>query len=328
MRHDILPPKLSILVTHYNYNKYLSALLDNIKEQSIKDNAEVVIVDDCSDVSPEAILRQPIYKDLNIVFIQNETRLYTKNTRLKAIEAATSELVTFVDADDRFFGTSVLEMLVNVMIHEDADLLHFNLMHRNRNSCEGTVTGSWHSPFAERLKGDEVFNAYVENSCRAHTVYGKIFKRSLWMKCMEIAKRSKVLRYQEDFFLMSLLFYHSQNYFGSEMIGYLQNTDPSRGNEAHVKAHGRLATSYHMLSELIPYFVANGADESLIEKFKNSVINSLKINFLALLDGTIQSENLSHCEYGVAVNKILDKMSEYTDKETFLRILLTHIKSC
>ncbi|MDR1856462.1 MAG: glycosyltransferase family 2 protein [Desulfovibrio sp.] len=212
-------PKLSILVTHYNYNKYLSSLLDNIKEQSIKDDAEIVIVDDCSDVSPESIIRQPIYNDLNIVFVRNETRLYTKDTRLRAVETATSEIVTFIDADDRFFGTTVLEEHVNEMVHSDVDILHFRALQKTRKSREEPIVVPWGDPFAERLYGVGVFRTYVEKLCPAHTVWGKIFKKSLWMKCMEFAESSSVRRYQEDFFLMSLLFFHAQSYIGSQSFG-------------------------------------------------------------------------------------------------------------
>ncbi|MDR1856461.1 MAG: glycosyltransferase family 2 protein [Desulfovibrio sp.] len=319
-------PKLSILITHYNYNKFLSSLLDNVKEQSIKNDAEIVIVDDCSDISPETIIRQQKYEDLNIVFIQNKTRLYTKDTRLVAVEAASSELVTFIDADDRFYGTSALEKHVNEMICNNVDMLHFRTLHRTRSVDDAPPAHStWHDPFAQRLYGDEIFRIYVLNLCPGHTIWGKIIKRSIWIKCMDFAKSSQVRRYQEDFFLMSLLLSQTQSYMGSTRIGYIRNLGPAHKHSNYVKALGRMATNYYMLNELVPYFIANGVDKNIVGAFESYVNDVLKTNCLSLLNGVVQSWNLSHRLHDDEVNEILEKMHEYADNETFLRIMLTYI---
>lgn len=313
-------PKLSILVTHYNYNNFLPSLLDNIREQSFKNDVEIVIIDDCSDVSPETIIHQPIYRDLNIVFNRNEKRLFTKDTRLKAVQTATSDYITFVDADDRFFGTSTIEKHVDEITREDADILHFCTVRRFRNSDRRPAILNWHNPFAERLNGDEIFRTYVENMCRAHTVWGKIFKKSLWMKCMDIAKILDVRRGHEDFFLISLLFFHAKSYLGSKEICYVQSIDAKRSNVAITRAPGNLATDYHMVNGLLQYFVANGKEMDMVEKFSVIVRGAMISNYNLLLEST---PSHSPHEDDIQVDEILRKMSEHTDTETLLKIFLT-----
>ncbi|MDR1856459.1 MAG: glycosyltransferase family 2 protein [Desulfovibrio sp.] len=322
MTPKISGPKLSILIAHYNHNEFLPALLDNISEQNFKNDIEVVIIDDCSDVSPEPIVRRDSYDDLNIVFKCNEERLYTKDTRLKAVEVATSDLVTFADADDHFLEATRLNRLVNAMIHYDVDILHFCTLEKMHNTNRRPVATGWNEPFGKFLNGSEIFRLYVENSCRAHTVWGKIFKKSLWIKCMDFAKCSKVRRYQEDLFLISLLFSHAQSYMGSPAIGYVQNVDATRGNIAVTRAPGNMATCYHMLNELPEYFIANGIDMDIVEKFKSIVLSLMISNYTMLFDSIAQRNNSHRNDYDAMIHEILETMSEHTDTETLQKILL------
>jgi glycosyltransferase involved in cell wall biosynthesis len=90
-------PDVSIVVTCYNYEKYVEACLNSIKDQTCS-NYEVIIVNDGStDNSEDVILKYLNDKRFKYVRQDNAGQTKAKN---RGIEEATSDLIAFLDADD------------------------------------------------------------------------------------------------------------------------------------------------------------------------------------------------------------------------------------
>jgi glycosyltransferase involved in cell wall biosynthesis len=89
-------PDVSIVVTNYNYGKYLPRCIRSCLSQT-GTHAEVIVVDDCStDNSIEAL--EP-FKD-HITLIINETNMGVAASANVGIKAARSQFIIRVDADD------------------------------------------------------------------------------------------------------------------------------------------------------------------------------------------------------------------------------------
>lgn len=116
--------EVSIIITCYNQEKYISRAIRSCLNQNFpKNEFEVIVVDDGStDHSPEII------KDFGdkIIFIQNEDNLKLPAARNLGIRKATGRYVVSVDGDD-----FVLKELIAI------ELLHLNLnAHWGGVSCD------------------------------------------------------------------------------------------------------------------------------------------------------------------------------------------------
>ena len=97
---------VSIIITNYNYGKYLARCLRSCLSQK-NTNVEVIVVDDCSTDNSLEVLSA--YKD-DIRLIINEENVGCAESANRAIRAAKSQFVIRVDADD-FVNTNMCFMM-------------------------------------------------------------------------------------------------------------------------------------------------------------------------------------------------------------------------
>jgi glycosyltransferase involved in cell wall biosynthesis len=275
-------PLLSVIIPYYNHYEQLPRALDSILSQTIKD-IEVVIVDDKSNIPCDDIL--DVYKKsgLNIILVKNEERQYTKESRLIGIESSHGKLITFIDADDIFYKDKSLEYHVQQQVKTNSDIVHFSMLpyEEGRRKDKQPI---WATPLCEKLlEGGEIFRTHVQKKTYAHTVWGKIVTRDLWLKCLPFARACSVRRYAEDFFLCSLLFFHARRYYGSSRIGYVY----FRGNvamEGLRKSFGRMSTYYAMLTEFLPYIKRHGADIEICSMMQAHVLSEFRVNMARFVE--------------------------------------------
>jgi teichuronic acid biosynthesis glycosyltransferase TuaG len=91
--------KISVIIPVYNGAEYIEQCLNSIKNQNC--NTEIIIINDASTDNLEIVLEN-IKKKLSIdfIYIKNEHRLGTADTRNKGIERASGDYIAFLDADD------------------------------------------------------------------------------------------------------------------------------------------------------------------------------------------------------------------------------------
>lgn len=89
--------KVSVVITSYNYDKYIKDSIESVLNQSYFD-FELVIIDDCSTDNSVKIIKQ--FEDERIKFIQNEENLGLKSSMQKAISYCSGEWIAFLESDD------------------------------------------------------------------------------------------------------------------------------------------------------------------------------------------------------------------------------------
>ena len=101
-------PLISVIITNYNYGKYISAAIDSVLNQSYK-NIELIVIDDGStDDSVEIIESyKNKYPEIVIVYRKNKGVVYTRNEALSLVKG---EFFIFVDADDTIPKKFISEM--------------------------------------------------------------------------------------------------------------------------------------------------------------------------------------------------------------------------
>ena len=152
---DDVKKKVSIIVPVYNEEKYLSACLDSILNQSLKD-IEIICVDDGStDASPN-ILKEYAAKDSRIQIITQENKGLGPSRNV-AFAKATGEYIQYVDSDDKITPEAAEYLYLYSKLYE-LDMLLFAA--KNIDEKTGEIYDEPYTTFAYLPKGfPPVFSA-------------------------------------------------------------------------------------------------------------------------------------------------------------------------
>lgn len=115
-----MSPKVSVIVPVYNPGIYLKQSLDTILNQSLKD-IEVICINDGSTDSSLLLLEEYAQKDSRIKII-NKKQQGAGVARNTALEMATGEYLSFLDADD-FFETYMLEYMYYAAEKDESEIV-------------------------------------------------------------------------------------------------------------------------------------------------------------------------------------------------------------
>ncbi len=104
MKKDLIEPKVSFIVTSYNYEEFIEQTLNSIKNQTYK-NFEIIVVDDFSSDNSVEIIENFINKNQNIdiKLIKHDKNLGQLKSILTGLKNANGEFVSFIDSDDIIF---------------------------------------------------------------------------------------------------------------------------------------------------------------------------------------------------------------------------------
>ena len=91
--------KISILMTAYNREKYISQAIESVLAQTYQ-NFELIVVDDCSKDETVGIVEKYQQNDERICLYINDRNLGDYPNRNKAASLASGEFIMFVDSDD------------------------------------------------------------------------------------------------------------------------------------------------------------------------------------------------------------------------------------
>ena len=115
-------PILSIIIPLYNCEKYIKQCLDTIFRQEMNESEfEVIVIDDGSKDSGYSLAFEYAKRHQNILVVKQENQ-GVACARNNALEKATGDYVTFVDADDMLvFGS--LSTLIKIAVENKADIV-------------------------------------------------------------------------------------------------------------------------------------------------------------------------------------------------------------
>ena len=115
-------PILSIIIPLYNCEKYIKQCLDTIFRQEMNESEfEVIVIDDGSKDNGYSLASEYAKRHQNILVIKQENQ-GVACARNNALEKATGDYVTFVDADDMLVSGS-LSTLIKIAVENKADIV-------------------------------------------------------------------------------------------------------------------------------------------------------------------------------------------------------------
>ena len=104
-------PLVSVVVTLYNYEKYIKDCLLSIKKQDY-DNIEIIVVDDCS--KDESVNVANSVDDVKVIALtENKGYSFCKNVGIKSSKG---EVIVLLDADDTVGFLLLLAILILLAI--------------------------------------------------------------------------------------------------------------------------------------------------------------------------------------------------------------------
>lgn len=112
--------RISVIIPVYNVEAYLERCLQSVVNQTYK-NLEIIIVNDCSPDNCEGIITSLASKDKRIKYIRHSANQGLGPARNTGINAASGEMIGFVDSDD-YIAPDMYETLHNNLIKTKADL--------------------------------------------------------------------------------------------------------------------------------------------------------------------------------------------------------------
>lgn len=186
VKKDKVDITISVIIPVYNAEKYLKTCLDSLISQTYA-NYEVLCVDDGSTDHSLNILRFYEKKDNRIkVFTQENAG--PAAARNKALEYATGDYISFVDADD-YLVENAFEILSEVAGEkENWDLIIFG----------GNVIGEKNDYIADKLTTS--FKTYINNKVDEVVFKEKAARPFLWLHFIKrkILEEPSILRFDEE----------------------------------------------------------------------------------------------------------------------------------
>lgn len=90
---------VSVVVTSYNYQKYIKDTIISVLNQTFKD-WEMIVIDDASTDASVKIIQELTKNDSRVKLIQNSENIGLKNSIKKALKEASGEWIAFLESDD------------------------------------------------------------------------------------------------------------------------------------------------------------------------------------------------------------------------------------
>lgn len=120
MSANLHSPLVSVIMTAYNREKYISEAIESVLASTFED-FELIIVDDCSKDKTVEIARHYASKDNRIRVYENEVNLGDYPNRNKAASYAVGKYIKFIDADDMIYPWGLEIIIKNMESSPNAD---------------------------------------------------------------------------------------------------------------------------------------------------------------------------------------------------------------
>lgn len=246
-------PLISVVVPVYGTEKYLRKCLDSILTQTYK-NLEVIVVNDASSDNSEKIIKEYALSDERIKYVRHSKNKGLFQARVSGVEEATGEYIAFVDSDD-YISCDYYRMLVRKAQETDADIVVADWVFEYEDGKKMFLNLDNIRIADLSLSGTEITDAFMRQrgECFSwHTVWNKLYKKSLWDKCIElfqdfIGKRNHLIMC-EDVVFSSAFWFHAEKVVNVHGINYFYmqhaNQSVNAGNNFEKYKKNILDVSY------------------------------------------------------------------------------------
>jgi len=119
-------PKVSIVITLHNREKYIKLVYSSIYIQELKD-IEIIFVDDASNDNTSLIINELMEKDKRIIYLKNEINKRAYYSRCRGILESKGEYIIVIDSDDILIN-NILIKAYETAKKFDLDIVQFYII--------------------------------------------------------------------------------------------------------------------------------------------------------------------------------------------------------
>lgn len=146
-------PKVSVIMTVYNADKFLEQSVGSILDQTY-DNIELICFNDASTDHSIDVLRRLATDDNRIKIIDSSINIGPGGGRNSAIKAASGQFIMFLDADD-ILRTDAVDLCVNTALANNSEAVFFDYCRFSSDSSFEQKVSTLGDD-AAALKGDDL----------------------------------------------------------------------------------------------------------------------------------------------------------------------------
>ncbi len=161
---------ISIIVTVFNLEAYISDCLESIKKQSLAD-FEVIIINDGSNDNSENAINRIISDDARFKLFNTENRGVSE-ARNTALELSSGEYIIFVDGDD-MITEDCLSTCINAI--NDNDIVVFNYKKLNDKSISNN-----NDYYSESMRRSNIETLCIEAIMLEPNPWGKFYRNEVF----------------------------------------------------------------------------------------------------------------------------------------------------
>jgi glycosyltransferase involved in cell wall biosynthesis len=216
---DSNQPKISIVITCYNYEKYIETSIESVLNQDYA-NKELIVVDDVSSDSSRDIISRYDDRLVAVFHVENKGHGGAFNS---GYAASTGELVIFLDADDYLLPGALDMAAANMSSDCSVYMYHMDLV-----DAEGVaydVFPKYEAPFDTVKAKEKLLHC---GRYQSTVTSGLVFSRSFLNQVMPMDESA--FRQGGDGYLVTLApLYGSAHGFDDKLSAYRQHGDNHSG---------------------------------------------------------------------------------------------------
>ena len=225
-------PKISVLVSVYNTEKYLEFCLESLHNQTLIDS-EFIIVDDGSTDRSLKICQKYIDFDERFKLIKLNSNIGLVQARQRAITEARGCWSIFLDSDDFLSSNRSLEILLALAEHYNTDILRFNIDLVGGNETQLQSVKLWRGNFKGKLDSplNILTNCFVEKKY-SFTLWDKLYRTSVLKQTTPHIQKEHLVC-AEDAYLYFVIAFYSNTFCSIDTEGlytYRLNSGVSTGD--------------------------------------------------------------------------------------------------
>ena len=252
-------PKISIIITVYNQQKYLKRVYLSILKQDLK-NLEIIFIDDASTDNSSNIIKEFMIEDKRIIYLKNDINRRTYYSRSKGIYNAKGEYILIIDPDDFIFN-NILTKVYETAKYFNLDILQFYMFIGDRLFKEVKYKNGI-------LYGPKVKDIFYYGFSR--NIVDKLIKKDIFIKALEFMdeeyRKERFQIHDDDVCFYGLI--NSANSYGFlEDVGYkytLGNPNSTMGSRFNPE---NMDNIFHPLFIIMKYFYEKSGNNTFEKKY-------------------------------------------------------------
>jgi HAD hydrolase, family IA, variant 1 len=266
---------LSLIIPVYGTEKYLPRCIDSVLGQVYK-NIEVIVVNDCSPGNVTELVEDYMSKDARIKYVSHDVNKGLFKARLTGSDLATGDYIAFLDSDD-YVTKDYYYALMKKAEEKQTDIVVSNTVLEDAYGKKTISHFHAISLDVDYISGEDVRNKFykVQGRCYAwHTIWNKIYKKSLWDKARPYYSNIKEhVIMLEDVAFSSVLFYFAQSLTKTDYgaIFYCENENASTNtkNIAMSRYEKSMKDIINVFTFIGDFLKLQNASEDIMAKYKS-----------------------------------------------------------